>query len=178
MTHPAVARLRHLLLPPPSGGDVIDWEELARSVGLRLPTDYMEFVDLYGGGEIDEYLSISTPPVQGSPYGDLLDGVDPALPPEHRAQLASCIPSTEAPRLLPFGATASGDVAFWLIERAPDEWKVVVFRRQTPHGVNRWVLFDGGMVDFLCSFLSGALQPFSQRLPEEETHDYLGWRSG
>lgn len=47
---------------------------------MRLPIDYREYVELYGGGEIDDYLSISTLPVLGSVYGDLLHGFVPALP--------------------------------------------------------------------------------------------------
>ncbi|WP_229850150.1 SMI1/KNR4 family protein, partial [Streptomyces termitum] len=43
-----------------------------RSTGLRLPADYRDFVTLYGGGDLNECLGISTPPVAGSPYGGLL----------------------------------------------------------------------------------------------------------
>lgn len=80
MLHPVVDRIRQVLPPPPSGGDMIDWEMLAHSTGWEFPTDYRELVELYGGGEIDEYLSVRTPPVEGSPFGSLLEGVDPALP--------------------------------------------------------------------------------------------------
>lgn len=73
---PAVTRLSALLGAPSSQGDVVDRDELARTTGLRLPADCRDFVTLYGGGELDEYLGVSMPPVAGSPYGGLVDGLD------------------------------------------------------------------------------------------------------
>ncbi|MGW0949656.1 SMI1/KNR4 family protein [Streptomyces sp. NPDC002623] len=154
-----VDRIRHVLPPSPSGGDLVDWEMVARTTGWQFPPDYKAFVELYGGGEIDEYLSVSTPPVEGSPLGDLLDRVDPALPSDCREELAPHLPAGVEPRLLPFGDTANSDVVFWLIEGAPEKWKVVVFRRQSPYGEKRWSIFDGGMVDFFWSILCDSLQP-------------------
>jgi hypothetical protein len=176
MSQSAIGRLRRLLPPPQFGGDIVDWDHLAGVMGLGLPTDYKEFVELYGGGEIDEYLSVSMLPVQRSPYGDLLDGMNPSLPPEFRGELSSCFSSAAPPRLLPFDATASSDVVFWVIDGVPDTWKVVVFRRQSPHGARGWTIFDGSITEFLCALSNGALQPFSQQLSEGELHRYLGWR--
>ncbi|MFH9355289.1 hypothetical protein [Kitasatospora sp. NPDC017646] len=76
MVHPAVTRLSALIGEPGIPGDIVDWDGLARTTGLRLPVDYRDFVTLYGDGELDEYLDVSTPPVDGSPYGDLVDGLD------------------------------------------------------------------------------------------------------
>jgi hypothetical protein len=176
MPHPMIARLQQLLPPPPSGGDVVDWVELSTSTGLSLPTDYREFVEVYGGGEIDKYVSVSTPPVNGSPYGDLLDGMDPALPSDAETELTSQLQDEGVPRLLSFGTTASSDVIFWLRRGSPDEWKIVVFRRQIPRGTSEWSVFDSGMAEFLCAFLSGAIDPFSQVSPEGEPHTYVSWR--
>ncbi|WP_367323416.1 SMI1/KNR4 family protein [Streptomyces sp. HUAS ZL42] len=175
MSHPAIARLRQLLPPPLSGGDALDWDALSDAASLRLPADYREFVEIYGGGELDEYLSVSTPPVPGSPYGDLLDGTDPALPPETRAELAAWFPDDMSPRLLPFGSTASSDVVFWMCVGSPDDWKVAVFRRQSFHGTSRWIVFDGGMAEFLTAVLAGSIDPFSSSL-EAGKHHYLNWR--
>ncbi|MCT4352613.1 SMI1/KNR4 family protein [Streptomyces sp. Je 1-79] len=174
MPHRAVARLREVLPPPVSGGDSIDWQEIQRTTGLTLPVDYREFVESYGGGEIDEYLSISTPPVPGSAYGDLLDRTDPAL--SHPEHLLALLPGSELPSLLPFADSASSDVAFWLCEGAPDDWPVAIFRRQTPYGMNRWTVFDGGMASFCVAVLTGKVNPFSERLSAEDRHEFLTWR--
>ncbi|MEH0546948.1 SMI1/KNR4 family protein [Streptomyces sp. B21-105] len=157
---------------------MIDWDMIASSTGWEFPLDYKEFVELYGGGEIDEYFSVLTPPVDGSPLGTLLDGVEPALPPDCRVELAHHLPPAVDPRLLPFGATASGDVAFWLVEGIPEKWKVVVFRRQSPYGEKRWSIFEMGMIDFLWSILGEFMQPFSQHFVGEGVHEYLSWREG
>ncbi|GGJ56429.1 SMI1/KNR4 family protein [Streptomyces brasiliensis] len=176
MLHPAVARLRELLSPPVSSGDAVDWDEIERTTGLVLPADYREFVESYGGGEIDEYLSVSTPPVPGSAYGDLLDRVDPALSDRDREELGALLPGGALPPLLPFADTASSDVAFWLREGAPDDWQVAVFRRQTPHGVSRWTVFDGDMASFFVAALTGEADPFSERLSAGERHGFESWR--
>ncbi|MFJ4468056.1 SMI1/KNR4 family protein [Streptomyces sp. NPDC089424] len=177
MSHPAVTRLRQLLAPPGSGGDAVDWDEVERSSGLVLPADYREFVEVYGGGEIDEYLSVSTPPVPGSPYGDLLERKDPALPEQDRERICAVLRRDVLPPLLPFADTASGDVAFWVREGEPDGWRVLVFRRQTPYGTDRWTLFDRGMADFCGAALTGEVNPFSERLPVgDRQHEFAGWR--
>ncbi|EFL19336.1 predicted protein [Streptomyces sp. C] len=177
MPHPAVARLRQLLPPPVSGGDAVDWEGLADTAQLELPGDYREFVESYGGGEIDEYLSVSTPPVPGSPYGDLVDRVDPALSDRDCQELGALLGRQGLPLLLPFADSASSDAAFWLRRGAPDSWRVVTFRRQAPWGVNRWSVFDGGMAEFCLAVLTGVVDPFSETIAGSGPHVFVSWRN-
>ncbi|MFB6878541.1 SMI1/KNR4 family protein [Streptomyces sp. NPDC056323] len=176
MPHPVIARLRLLLAPPVCGGDTVDWEAVKQKTLLQFPADYREFVESYGGGEIDEYLSVSTPPVPGSPYGDLLDRVDPALSQRDRQELSALLPGGDLPQLLPFTDSASGDVAFWLREGIPDTWRVAVFRRQTPYGVGRWTVFDGGMASFFLAVLTGDADPFSERIEADAQHMFAKWQ--
>ncbi|GAA3011901.1 hypothetical protein JCM13580A_63060 [Streptomyces drozdowiczii] len=176
MTHPAVDRLRELLPPPSSGGDAVDWEQIERTTGLAFPADYRELVELYGGGEIDEYLSVSTPPVPGSPYGDLLVRAEPALSDRDREELGALLPEGALPPLLPFADSASSDVAFWLREGAPDGWRAAVFRRQTPHGTSRWTVFDGGVAALCVAALTGEVRPFSEQLSASGRHEFVSWR--
>ncbi|WP_418955613.1 SMI1/KNR4 family protein [Streptomyces tritici] len=175
MNNSAVARLRDLLPPPLSGGDAVDWQEVERTANLVFPADYREFVESYGGGEINEYLSISTPPVPGSAYGDLLDRVDPAV--SNLEELAALLPAGSMLPLLPFADSASADVAFWLCEGVPDDWRVAVFRRQTSYGVNRWTVFDGGMASFLVAALTDEINPFSERLSAGDRHQFVKWQA-
>jgi hypothetical protein len=176
MPHPAVARLYELLAPPVHGGDAVDWEEIERTTRLVFPADYREFVESYGGGEIDEYLSISTPPVPGSPYGDLLDRADPVLSDRDCGELGALLSPGALPPLLPFAETADSDVAFWLRAGAPDGWRLAVFRRQTPHGTNRWTVFHGGMASFCVAVLTGEVDPFGERLSMGQPHEFASWR--
>ncbi|WP_203632634.1 SMI1/KNR4 family protein [Streptomyces halstedii] len=176
MSHPDVARLRELLPPPSFGGDTVDWEQIERTTDLAFPADYRELVGLYGGGEIDEYLSVSTPPVPGSPYGDLLDRGDPALSDRDRQELGFLLRGGALPPLLPFADSASSDVAFWLREGAPDDWRAAVFRRQTPHGTSRWTLFDGGAAALCVAALTGDVHPFSEGFSTGGGHEFVSWR--
>ncbi|MGW6703725.1 SMI1/KNR4 family protein [Streptomyces sp. NPDC054956] len=154
----------------------MDWEGLSGTAQWELPADYREFVESYGGGEIDEYLSVSTPPVPGSPYGDLLDRVDPALSDRDCQELGALLGRQGLPILLPFADSASSDVAFWLREGAPDSWRVVTFRRQVPWGANRWTVFDGGMAQFCLAVLTGAVDPFSEPIAGSGPHMFVNWR--
>ncbi|MCX5402319.1 SMI1/KNR4 family protein [Streptomyces sp. NBC_00102] len=166
-----------LILPPPiAGGDVIDWGEVRTTGVSELPQDYKSFVALYGGGEIDEYVAVITPPVHGSGYGDLPLGDDHRIPPEEEADLATKLPGGVTPRLILFAQTASGDGAYWLACGNADEWRVAVWRRQIAYGESRWVLFDGGMVDFILSVLEGVIEPFSMTGTGEEPHEFTSWR--
>lgn len=176
MAHPSVDRLRELLPPPGSGGDVVDWEQIERTTGLAFPVDYRELVEVYGGGEIDEYLSVSTPPVPGSPYGDLLDRVDPALSDRDREALGALLQEGALPPLLPFADSASSDVAFWLCKGTPDDWRVAVFRRQSPHGTSRWTVLDGGAAALCAAALTGEVHPFSERFSASGRHEFVSWR--
>lgn len=176
MSPPDVARLRELLPPPSSGGDTVDWEQIERATGLAFPADYLEFVELYGGGEIDEYLSVSTPPVPGSPYGDLLDRGEPALSDRDRQELGFLLRGGALPPLCPFADSASSDVAFWLREGAPDDWRAAVFRRQTSYGTSRWTVFDGGVGALCVAALTGDVHPFSEGFSTGGGHEFVSWR--
>ncbi|MFM9615495.1 SMI1/KNR4 family protein [Streptomyces niveiscabiei] len=175
MSHPDLERLRELLPVPPSGGDAVGWEEIERTTHLVLPADYRAFVEEYGGGVINEYLSVNTPPVLDSPYGDLLDKLDITLSDREQQELRTFLSVSDLPPLLPFADTASGDVAFWLREGSPDDWRVVVFRRQSSYGAARWTAFHGGMVPFCIAVLADELDPFSERLSTGERHEFESW---
>jgi hypothetical protein len=173
--HPAIARLRELLPAPASGGDPVDWSEIEQTVGLALPADYREFVETYGGGEIDEYMCVLTPPVPGSPYGELLDRITPVL--SDLEDLRALLPPDVVPPLWPFADLGEGDVAFWLREGAPDDWRVAVWQRQIAYGDNRWKVFDGGMAAFLLAVLTGQIAPFSDELSDTDQHEFKSWRA-
>ncbi|WP_432068174.1 SMI1/KNR4 family protein [Streptomyces sp. C10-9-1] len=176
MSHPAVVRLRELLPPPVNGGDTVDWTGIQQTARLAFPSDYREFVESYGGGEIDEYVSVSTPPVPGSAYGDLLERGDPALSERDREELGALLEGGPLPPMSSFADSASSDLVFWLREGAPDNWRVAAFRRQAPHGVNRWTVFAGGMASFFVAVLTGEVEPLSERLSTGGVHEFRSWR--
>lgn len=106
----------------------MDRDELARTTGLRLPADCRDFVTLYGGGELDEYLGVSMPPVAGSPYGGLVDGLD-FDPREEPVALVGTNPEdVEKGGFFP-ARSSNVDVVFRLCDaRDPDSWDIVAWR--------------------------------------------------
>lgn len=118
---------------------------------------------------------MSTPPVPGSPYGDLLNGVSSSLSVKDREELSDLLTTSAVPELLPFGAAASGDVTFWLRGGPPESWRVAVFRRQVQYGASLWFVFDGGMVEFCLAIVTGVIDPFSERFVTDEGHTFTGW---
>ncbi|WP_405456626.1 SMI1/KNR4 family protein [Streptomyces sp. NBC_00101] len=172
----SISRLKLVLPPPTAGGDFIDGEEVWGPGDTERPHDYKSFVAIYGGGEIDEYVAVLKPPVPGSPYGDLSLDCDHFIPHEEQVDLAAKSPGGVAPRLILFASTASGDGVYWLACGEAEEWRVVVWRRQSAYGESRWIFFDGGMIDFILSVLEGDSEPFSMVGLGEGPHEFTSWR--
>jgi hypothetical protein len=84
------------MAPPVGGGDAIDWSAL-ESQGGYFPSDYKEFVAVYGGGDIDDILGINTPPVPGS-----IADMEQLEPRETDLAESATDPSSRV-RVLPFG---------------------------------------------------------------------------
>ncbi|CAL9540114.1 hypothetical protein [Streptomyces sp. enrichment culture] len=54
------------LMPPHEGaGARVDREAVERVWGVRFPSDYKDFVAVYGGGTIENYLYVAVPEVSG-----------------------------------------------------------------------------------------------------------------
>ena len=147
-----LARLVSLMAPPAAGGDVIDWSALERQ-GACFPGDYKEFVAAYGGGDIDDILSIDTPPVPDSIA--FMEGLKPW---ETDLAESATDPSVKV-RVLPFGHSLDGDVVFWECRSEdPDDWKILVFKRQHGPYESAWRRFDYGMVDLLAAVIEGSVR--------------------
>ncbi|WP_159425122.1 SMI1/KNR4 family protein [Streptomyces sp. TLI_053] len=177
-SHSAINQLSLMLRISTAGGDVVDWGEVEGVTGLRLPADYRDFVALCGGSELNEYLAFRTPPVDGSPVGNLLDGLDFDPREEYRSSHELGLMDPSEMRLLPFAATANGDVAFWVCESIdPEAWEVATFKRQARFGVGPWKRFEMGFGRFLVGLLDGTLpNPFSDSSWNVPPHAYRNWR--
>ncbi|MER5481487.1 SMI1/KNR4 family protein [Streptomyces sp. NPDC002734] len=176
MSRRYIEKLQRLMPPPVQGGDEIDWGRLTQSTGWILPNDYQEFVQVYDGGDIDDCISVITPPVPDSHYGDLLKDVESNFEEWPSVDvLIDLLRGTSPPHLLPFAEGSSGDVAFWQILGTPNEWKIVVFRRQVPYGEERWHLFEGGMVQFFVEVLEGVNRSMGDFSGMTE-HRFTSWR--
>jgi hypothetical protein len=163
---PSLQRLTTLMPPPLPPPAAPPWPQAPGELGFQLPQDYRDFVDLYGGGQIDEQLTVLAPslhpPRPGDPGGfagflayatDQIGSTfeeirrhDPddnpyPLYPDHGGLLA-------------WGLTQDADYLFWLTDDAdPDHWPVVVWLRQAD--VPQWRALGVGVGAFLLGLVDG-----------------------
>lgn len=173
--HLMVEQLTSVLQPPDSGGDRIHWERIYLESSAVFPADYRNFVEVYGGGFIDDYLDIFTPPVEGSVYGQILAEMT-LVPGVRHPDGYSFYPDPGG--ILRWGADSSGDDAFWrCVSDDPNEWTILVRKRH--HGPNEdpWKSFHGGMVEFLLSIIRGDYpSPFSSPGVPSPDSTFTSWR--
>ncbi|MET9399451.1 hypothetical protein [Kitasatospora sp. NPDC002965] len=133
---------------------------------------------VYGGGELNEYLAVRTPSVNGSPSGRLLDGLGFEPRDEPLSGGGGPSPSLSEARLLPFATTINGDVVFWICESVdPETWEIVVFKRQPVCGTDPWTWFEVGFGEFLVGLLDGTVpNPFSDGSWYGLPHIVQNWR--
>ena len=156
------------LLPPPTTPLEVptadDWLQTERSLGF-LPSDYRQFIELYGTGQIDEFVWIFSPSTTNE-YVNLQSQVTAIL--RGLADSADQFPDVfgmprhpEPGGLLPFGSTDNGDNLFWVTKGPPDEWTVAVMGPRSPDIYK----YNVGLVAFLRQLLSDEIQ--CKVFPEE-----------
>ncbi|MFD8082862.1 hypothetical protein ACFV4F_14370 [Kitasatospora sp. NPDC059722] len=151
---------------PLQGPPRVGWDAAQRAAGIELPSDYREFVDVFGSGEFRGDLGVLDPlPGPGGPAGD--DGVRRMLRrttedvgPRFRAMREDSFDLCPYPvypepgGLLLWGGNYNGDHCFWLTaDDDPDRWPVVLWDRgRFP---DAWSRYDMGMAEFLLLVLAG-----------------------
>jgi hypothetical protein len=173
--HWTVEQLVEVMAPPSGRGDNVDWEQIRDVYGVTFPADYRSFVETYGGGEIDGHIGISTPPVEGSVYGDVLEGA-PFVSGRRHPEGQPSYPDPDG--VLCWGSNGDGDDIFWRCSSEnPDEWTILVFARQVASGEERWKSFNGGMVEvLLASIRDGHPSLFSDPGTPSAGSVFQGWR--
>lgn len=126
--------LTAILSPPtrPRHGDSPrDWEAVEEELGLQLPEDYKQFVDLYGVGVVEDdttEIRIKSPRDK-SGYDQLLDigraraeSVLETEDPEERPYSVH----PQIPGLLPIATDVNGYTLFLFTRGEPEEWPVTI----------------------------------------------------
>ena len=131
-----------------------DWLEIERKIGTALPCDYKRFIESYGSGRIDDFLSILNP-FSANKYLNLFFQFETQLASlsELKATGSEIVPFDLFPMpggLLPFGITDNGDVLYWVTVGQPDVWTVAINASRSPD----WRYFAVGMVAFLWKTLT------------------------
>lgn len=128
------------------------WKAVEGRLGMPLPIDYKEFIEIYGSGKIADFLWIFNP-------FSINENLNLEKQIENQARVLAelqlygeSIPYRLFPErggVLPFGITDNGDVLFWLTAGAPDDWVVVVNEARAPN----WELYNFSMSGFLAAVL-------------------------
>lgn len=149
---------------PTEQGTAAQWGAVTSKLGGPLPTDYMQFIDHYGSGTINGFLTVFNP-FSANPHVNLLDQMFVQL--SVLRELRTNFPNElmfplffEPGGLLPWAASDDGDVFCWSTDSASGLWEVVtVPRSDSPER------FKLSMTQFLARGLTGqvttaALPPY------------------
>jgi hypothetical protein len=190
--HATVGQIAELLEPPRSGHPATPWKDAAAEVGFEFPADYRAFVDVYGGGSLNDELHLRVPTLRQSSgerrtgFAGFVDqtteGLGRSISEMRENALALDDDETYPLPILPepgglliWGTTSNGDMCFWDTSPIdPDRWTVVVFLLSG----KIWDRFDGGMADFLVAMLRGEY-PWSRQLiapMEDESYEPPEWK--
>ena len=150
-----VDELRRLVPPPPGGAPAPpDWSEVSARLGTELPADYVELIEAYGGGQVDDYLYLLEPFCANESYDLVRAAAERAEAFELLWSGGETKPSfldVRGQRLLPWASTDNGEFCYWLASPGvpPDEWPVVVNEGRGPE----WEHFDLGCAAFLLAVM-------------------------
>ena len=128
------------LLPPPTSPRGLDrpWDVIEREIGLPLPDDYKEFIDLYGTGQVSSaegwavIWNFRDAALFGPSLSEVLNG--PGSVPMFYRQMVNGSPwpcpypiYPEADGLLPFASVVDVHNLNWHTTGSPSRWEVVYY---------------------------------------------------
>lgn len=153
-----LAKLLTLLPPPATPINVPsarDWNSVETYLGVCLPTDYKDFVEIYGTGKIDNFIIIFNP-ISGNEQLDILRQL--AIQKDVLIELklfGENIPYDIFPApggILPLGRTDNGDILYWKTN-VNLSWSIVLNEARGPV----WECFNVSFLEFLVGFLAGKI---------------------
>ncbi|MGW4638018.1 SMI1/KNR4 family protein [Sphaerisporangium sp. NPDC004334] len=138
------------LVPPPSvpvfGTDA--WEEVFSDLGLRLPDDYVAFIERYGHCDFAQWLSVYDPRFIGKDgrmhaahWGDDYRDLREKYPEDFPLAMWP-----EPGGFFGWGSTIDGDEIGWLTVGEPAEWPTIVIPRHAdqespiPETMTEWLV--------------------------------------
>lgn len=141
------------LVPAPNrGGSDVDWPEVERGLGVRLPEDYKLLINSYGEGSFDDFIWVLHPTTTNP---NLRLDTQTRLA---RSALSEVNDTFAAPdELMPWAMTDNGDTCYWLMrdrDADPDRWPVAVNEGRGP----MWVVADLSASAWLEAVLSRGLR--------------------
>ncbi len=134
------------------------WDEIELALGIKLPTDYKEFINKYGVGSINDFLWILNPFTENSNLNLIKKGEE-----IREAYITSknefpddfmhdMFPSNGG--LLPCAITDNGDEIYWLTSNTSDEWNIVVYESRS----SDYYEYSMGLAEFLYKILEKEIE--------------------
>jgi hypothetical protein len=142
------------LMPSTAESDTsVDWARVEESWEKRFPPDYRQFIEVYGAGAIENYLSVQEPEIKGGRQKSEFGGMQHETVNAQHAW-ATIEKSSElagaTPELIAWGSDASADILCWDSSGADSStWPVLVHNRDD----SLWRRYECGMVEFLTRIL-------------------------
>jgi hypothetical protein len=135
------------------------WEGIEQHLGIVLPSDYKDYINMYGTGMIGYLIR---------PLNPFSDGPRYAMDVQHAAIRDAIARNRDyfGPVWLPFrihpdslgllmwGNTIDGDALFWHTHGRPEQWKIILIELRS--GVIE--RFNGPITQFIARFVQGKLR--------------------
>lgn len=134
------------------------WERYEASLDLVLPSDYKQFVDVYGTGILGEFVYVLNPFSQNEYVNHTRIEQELFARQLYKQQFGAKVcpyplfPEPEG--LLPWAVTENGDVLFWLRHGSPSEWDIVINESRGP----AFERFPSPATAFLRDFINGKIE--------------------
>lgn len=130
-----------------------EWNEIELKLGIKLPTDYKEFINRYGIGSINNFLWVLDPFTpnsnlnlmeKGKEIREAYDILKNEFPKDFTHDM---FPSDRG--LLPCAITDNGDEIYWLTSNIVDEWNIIVYESRS----SDYYEYNMGLAEFLYKIL-------------------------
>jgi hypothetical protein len=133
------------------------WAEVESALKAKLPIDFMAFIEVYGSGCVNNFLTVFNPFSMRANLNLLVQSKNQlgALA-ELQEQFTEFRTFALFPKkggLLPIAMTDNGDTIYWLTQGEPSEWSIVICDARGPD----FEQFDCSFTLFLANILTGRL---------------------
>ena len=126
-------------VPPPEINfcpDSEDWQKVENSIGLILPSDYKNIIEIYGDYYWADFLHLLNP-FSKNKFLNLITQIELInnAESETRTEYPEFYPFSLYPEvngLLPFFITDNGDIGFWITYLQPENWSILIKDARSP----------------------------------------------
>lgn len=135
-----------------------EWDEIELKLGIKLPTDYKQFINRYGVGSINDFLWVLNPFTQNSNLNliekgkEIREAYDISKNEFPEDFMHDVFPSNGG--LLPCAITDNGDEIYWLTSNIVDEWNIIVYESRS----SDYYEYNVGLAEFLYKILAKELE--------------------